>query len=209
MTETLLDGFLDDLERALHDLRRGERRRALREARDHVLCAAAERESDGYTRAESLRGAIASFGSVDTIAAGYRAAGARNGVTAASGVLVGAVVLAALTILPVGGGLGQVFISTSNAADGGCTGRWNERPPSALYPLAWVSSPGPACAVVLHDARHAIVYRQDARGAGWYVVRPAGRQAFTVRNLPAHFRAHGYRVVDDGQIVGRVLPAAG
>jgi hypothetical protein len=198
VTEALLDGYLGELEQALHGLRRGERRRALREARDHVLCAAAERESEGHSRIEALQRAIASFGPVDTIAAGYRASGTRNGVTAASGVLVGALVLAALTILPVGGGLGQIFISTSNAADGGCMGRWNVRPPSALYPLASVSSPSNACEVVLHDARHAVVYRQDVRGAGWYVVH----KAFTP---PARFRE--YKVVDDGQIVGRALPA--
>jgi hypothetical protein len=196
MTEALLDGYLDELDRALRGLRRGERRRALREARDHVLCAAAERESEGHTRAEALQRSIASFGPADTIAAGYRTPGARNGATAASGVLVGALVLAALTILPVGGGLGQIFISTSNAADSGCTGRWNVRPPSALYPLAWVSSPSNACQVVLHDARHAIVYRQDARGAGWYVLHRASTP-------PPHYRE--YKVVDDGQIVGRAL----
>jgi hypothetical protein len=192
VTEALLDGYLDELDRALRGLRRGERRRALREARDHVLCAAAERESEGHARADALQRAITSFGPVETIAAGYRAPGARNGATAASGVLVGALVLAALTILPVGGGLGQIFISTSNAADSGCTGRWNSRPPSALYPRAFVSNPSNACEVVLHDARHAIIYRQDARGAGWYVVH----KAFT---RSARFRE--YKVVDDGQIV--------
>jgi hypothetical protein len=209
MSEPLLDGYLDDLERALRGLRRGERRRALREARDHVLCATAEGESDGRSRTDALLLAIASFGPVDTIAAGYRSPGARSGMTAASGVLVGALVLAALTILPVGGGLGQILISTSNAADSGCTGRWNERPPSALYPLAWVSSPGNTCDVVLHDARHAVVYQQDARGAGWYVVHAAGRVAFSVRTLPRRFQVRGYRVGDDGQIAGRALNTAG
>jgi hypothetical protein len=203
MTE--LDAFLADLERALRPLHRGERRRALREARDHVLCAAAEGESAGQPAPDALRAAIACFGEVDTIAASYiGSGGTRSGLSAASGALVGAVVLAALTILPIGGGLGQLLISTSNAAERGCSGRWNTHPPSALYPLAWVSRPGVACEVVLHDATHAVVFRQDTRGGGWYVVHPSGRTAWSVAHLPARYRARDYTVVDDGQIAGPV-----
>jgi hypothetical protein len=208
--EPELDGYLDDLERALRGLRRSERRRALREARDHVLCAAAEGETKGCSRSDAMRGALESFGPVDVIAAGYRAAGgARSGVTAASGVIVGTAVLAALTILPVGGGLGQILVSSSNAADSGCTGRWNARPASALYPLAWVSSTGQACDVVLHDGRRAVAFQEDTRGAGWYVVQPAGRQSFSAASLPAHFRARDYRVADEGQIMGPALNTPG
>ena len=195
-----LEAYLGALEDALRPLRRSERRRALREARDHVLCAAAEAESEGLERPVALRAAIASFGAPETIAASYLGHGSeRSGL---SGALVGAAVLAALTILPIGGGLGQLFVSTSNAAERGCAGRWNTRPPSALYPFAWVSSPGAACDVVLHDASHAVVFRQDTRASGWYVLRPQGRTAWTVDTLPARFRARNYTVVDDGQITG-------
>jgi hypothetical protein len=202
-----LDAYLAELEGALRPLRRGERRRALREARDHVLCAAAERESDGLERAAAVRSAIASFGAADAIAASYLGPGSeRSGL---SGALVGAVVLAALTMLPIGGGLGQLFVSTSNAAERGCPARWNTRPPSALYPRAWVSSPGAACDVVLHDATHAVVFRQDTRRSGWYVLRPSGKTAWTVATLPARFRAPEYTVVDDGQIAGLAAAHAG
>jgi hypothetical protein len=202
-----LDTYLAELERALRPLRRSERRRALREARDHVLCAAAERESDGLERTVAVRSAIASFGAADAIAASYLGPG--NERSGLSGALVGAIVLAALTMLPIGGGLGQLFVSTSNAAERGCPGRWNTHPPSALYPRAWVSSPGAACNVVLHDATHAIVFRQDTHTSGWYVLRPSGKTAWTVATLPARFRAPDYTVVDDGQIAGLAATHAG
>jgi hypothetical protein len=69
--EPEVEQFLGRLERALHGLRRRERERALREAQDHVLCAADERESSGSERAASLRSAIAAFGAVESVAAGY------------------------------------------------------------------------------------------------------------------------------------------
>jgi hypothetical protein len=202
-----LDAYLAELERALRPLRRRERRRALREARDHLLCAAAEGEAEGLERTAAVRSAIASFGAADTIAASYLGHGSeRSGL---SGALVGAVVLAALTMLPIGGGLGQLFVSTSNAAERGCAGRWNTGPPSALYPLAWVSSPGAACDVVLHDASHAVVFRQDTRTSGWYVLRPSGKPSWTVATLPVRFRARDYTVVGDGQITRLVASHAG
>ncbi len=202
-----LELYLAELERALRPLRRGERRRALREARDHVLCAAAEREANGLERIAAVRSAIASFGAADTIAASYLTHGGER--RSLSGALVGAVVLAALTMLPVGGGLGQLFVSTSSAAVRSCTGRWNTRPPSALYPRAFVSSPGAACDVVLHDASHAVVFRQDTHTSGWYVLRPQGKAAWTVATLPARFRAHDYTVVADGQITRLVTSRTG
>jgi hypothetical protein len=202
-----LDAYLAELERALRPLRRSERRRALREARDHVLCAAAEGEAHGLERTSAVRSAIASFGAADTIAASYLGHGSER--RSLSGALVGAAVLAALTLLPVGGGLGQLFVSTSNAAVRSCTGRWNTRPPSALYPRAFVSSPGAACDVVLHDASHAVVFRQDTHTSGWYVLRPQGRPAWTVSTLPARFRARDYLVVGDGQITRLVASPAG
>jgi hypothetical protein len=130
-----LDRFLDHLERALGGLRRRERARALREARDHLLCAADEREARGGGRDESVRSAIEAFGAVESIAAGYTRP-ARSRVEMVSAVAV--VVLLALAIAPPGGSLGQIMLPTSHAA---------------------VSDPAPppSCTAVFHDARGALV----------------------------------------------------
>jgi hypothetical protein len=138
-----LDRFLDRLERALGGLRRRERARALREARDHLLCAADEHEARGGGRDESVRSAIEAFGAVESIAAGY-ARPTRSRVEMVGAVAV-AVVLA-LAIAPPGGRLGQIMLPTSHAA---------------------VSDPAPPppCTVVFHDARGALVLDL---GAGQY-----------------------------------------
>jgi hypothetical protein len=110
---TELDRFLTSLETSLQRLPRRERRRALREARDHVLCAADERRATGEPPQDALRHAIDAFGATDTIAAGYaRPTRSRRelGVVA-----IGAAVLA-LAFAPTGSALGQILIPTSHAS---------------------------------------------------------------------------------------------
>lgn len=204
MSGATIEGFLAELELALASLSRRERRRAVREARDHLLCAAAERQADGRSRSEAVRGAIDAFGAVAAIAASYRRPRRSGGAIATASGLVGVVVLAALTILPTGGGLGQVFISTSHAAESGCAGRWNAEPPSSLYRRAWVSSPGSRCDVVLHDAARAVVFQQDARGGTWYTIHPPGQASWSLGALPRRYRALEYSVVGAGRIDARL-----
>lgn len=110
MIDSDLERFSDAFEHALRGVGRRERRRAIREARDHVLCAAADRESQGASRAEALRHAIAAFGAVDQIAASYRAPRARARMATATGLLLAAAAFAALTVAPTS------IISTSHAA---------------------------------------------------------------------------------------------
>jgi hypothetical protein len=141
--EPELDRFLGRLERALGGLRRRERARALREARDHLLCAADDREARGGSRVESVRSAIEAFGAVESIAASYaRPARSRVEMVSAGATAVVAIVLA-LAIAPPGGRLGQILLPTSHAA---------------------VSDPAPApsCTVLLHDARGGLVLRLGA-----------------------------------------------
>lgn len=195
----MIDAFLVELEQALHRLGRRERRRAIREARDHVLCAAAEAEANGAAHADAIREAIESFGSVRAIAASYARTGpGRGGAAAASTVAVGVLVLAALTVLPTGNGLG--LISTSHAADNGCASRWNAGPPSARFAQAWISGHGAACDVVLHHAGRAVIFRQADAGAGWQPLGAAAGPLWKVASIPSPLRAHPYRVADDGQV---------
>jgi hypothetical protein len=108
-----LDRFLASLDASLQRLPRRERRRALREARDHVLCAADERRAGGESPQDALQHAIHAFGATETIAAGYaRPTRSRRelGVVA-----IGAAVLA-LAFAPTGSALGQILIPTSHAS---------------------------------------------------------------------------------------------
>ena len=153
MIEPDLERFLDRLDGALGGLRRRERARALREARDHLLCAADEREARGHGRVESLRSAIEAFGAVESIAASYaRPARSRAEMVTAGAVAVVAVVLA-LAIAPPGGRLGQILLPTSHAA-------------------VHEPAPPPTCAVVLHDAGGALVlqFAGAQRGHNKYCV---------------------------------------
>ena len=115
MIEPPIEHFLDGLESALHGLRRRERARAMREARDHLLCAAADREARGAGPVEAVRSAIEAFGAVESIAASYaRPSRSRAEMVTAGGLAVVAVVLA-LAIAPPGGRIGQILIPTSHA----------------------------------------------------------------------------------------------
>jgi hypothetical protein len=187
VTEPQLQRFLDGFERALHATGRRERRRALREAHDHVLCSAAERQSDGVGRADAVADAIASFGPVDAIAASYRAPRSRTNIATVSG-LVLAVALAALSFAP-----GSI-IPTSHAADSTCPLRWNAHPFSSPFRLAWVSASGSGCDVVLHAGSRARVFHQDTRTDTWHVsTRPFA-------SLSAHQRTREYVLGGDGRI---------
>jgi hypothetical protein len=110
VSEAELERFSDGFERALRRVGRRERRRAMREARDHVLCAAADRQSQGATREDALRHAIVAFGPVDEIAASYRVPRSRASIATATGLVLAAAAFAALTVAPTS------IISTSHAA---------------------------------------------------------------------------------------------
>jgi hypothetical protein len=145
--EPQIERFLGGLESALHGLRRRERARAMREARDHLLCAASDREARGAEPAVAARSAIEAFGAVESIAASYaRPARSRSEMVTAGGLAVVAVVLA-LVIAPPGGRLGQILIPTSHAA---------------------VPAPAPACTVVLHDTDGALVTMPGQRERNKY-----------------------------------------
>lgn len=147
MIDPQVEHFLDRLESALHGLRRRERARALREARDHLLCAPADREARGASHAEAVRSAIDAFGAAESIAASYaRPARSRAEMVTAGGLAVVAVVLA-LAIAPPGGRLGQILIPTSHAA---------------------VPAPAPTCTIVLHDADGALVTLTGQRERNTY-----------------------------------------
>jgi hypothetical protein len=202
--EPELERYLARLERALGGLRRGERERALREARDHVLCAADDRASRGRGRSESVRAAIEAFGAVESIAASYARPARSRGELLRAGTVAIAAVAVALAIAPTGGRLGQILIPTSHAAVGECAGRWNAAPPATGYRLAFVSAPAPACEVVLHDARHARVFRLSARDGRWHAIVPTVLSGWPLARVPASLRAHPYAVEPDGRI-GRRL----
>jgi hypothetical protein len=189
--EPELERFLARFEEALRRSRRRDRRRAIREAHDHLLCAAAERQSGGSGRAEAVRDAIASFGSVDAIAAGYRAPRSRTNLATATGLALTAV-LAALTIAPTS------IIPTSHAAESNCPARWNSHPVTSVYRSAWVSASGSGCDVVLHDARRARVFHQASRDGGWQLT------ARPVAGLSADLRMRDYVVGGDGRIERRI-----
>jgi hypothetical protein len=133
-----LEQFLARLERELRQLGRRERGRALREARDHVLCAADEREALGCPRPEAVTRAIEAFGAVESIAAGY-AHGVRSRAEIGA-IAVGAVVLA-LAFAPTGSRIGQFLIPTSHAADSQSDGRWRAIVPArgSSWPLARIA----------------------------------------------------------------------
>ena len=197
MIEPELEQFLARLEGALHDLRRRERERVLREARDHVLCAA-RRGPAGPAAA------IEAFGAVDAIAAGYgrpvRARTERLG-----GLLVAAVaVIALLAIAPPGGRFGSILISTSHAAESECAGRWNAQPAAHGYGLAWVSTARPACEVVLHDATRARVFRQVDGSDRWHPIVLHGQRVWPLARVPWRVRDHAYTVGPDGLIGRRI-----
>ena len=136
MIEPRIEHFLDGLEAALQGLRRRERARAVREARDHLLCAAAVARPGERGASRPCGPTIEAFGAVESIAASYaRPARSRAEMVTASALAVVAVVLA-LAIAPPGGRLGQILIPTSHAA---------------------VPTPAPPCTVVLHAADGALV----------------------------------------------------
>jgi hypothetical protein len=108
--ESELERFTDGFERALRGVGRRERRRAIREARDHVLCAAEDQQSQGASRADALQHAIVAFGAVDQIAASYRAPRSRARMATATGLVLAAAAFATLTVAPTS------IISTSHAA---------------------------------------------------------------------------------------------
>jgi hypothetical protein len=194
-----LEQFLARLERALRSLGRRERGRALSEARDHVLCAADEREARGCARPEALRRSIEAFGAVESIAAGY----SRNGRSRAeiAAMAVGAVVLA-LLFAPTGSRIGQILIPTSHAAESQCAGRWNAQPRPAAFRSAWVSTSPPGCEVVLHDARRALIFREDARSGRWRAIVPAAGSSWPLARIAPSLRTHAYTVSASGLISG-------
>jgi hypothetical protein len=199
--EPEIEQFLGRLERSLGGLRRRERERALREARDHVLCGAAEQETLGRRRPEAVERAIEAFGAVESVAAGYaRPLRSRTELLPA----LALVALLVLAVAPTGGRIGQILIPTSHAAVSECTGRWNARPAATGFQLAWVSSPQPSCEVVLHGPTHARVFRQAAPGDAWRTIVPAGGSSWLVTSLPAALRTHAYAVGPGGRI-GRRL----
>jgi hypothetical protein len=196
-----LELFLARLERALRPLGRRERGRALREARDHLLCAADEREALGCPRPEAVTRAIEAFGAVESIAAGYaRSVRSRAELGA---IAVGAVVLA-LAFAPTGSRIGQFLIPTSHAADSQCAGRWNAQAHVTGFPQAWVSTPQPGCEVVLHDAQRALVFRQDASDGRWRAIVPARGSSWPLARIARGMRAHAY-AVDANGLIGRRL----
>jgi hypothetical protein len=196
-----LELFLARLGRARRPLGRRERGRALREARDHLLCAADEREALGCPRREAVTRAIEAFGAVESIAAGYaRSVRSRAELGA---IAVGAVVLA-LAFAPTGSRIGQFLIPTSHAADSQCAGRWNARAQVTGYPEAWVSAPRPGCEVVLHDAQRALVFRQEASDGRWRAIVPAHGASWPLASIAPGIRAHAYAVDADG-LIGRRL----
>jgi hypothetical protein len=108
--ESELERFSDAFERALRGVGRRERRRAIREARDHVLCAAADREAQGASRIDAMQHAIVAFGPLDQIAASYRAPRSRARLAVATGLVLAAAAFATLTVAPTS------IISSSHAA---------------------------------------------------------------------------------------------
>jgi hypothetical protein len=195
MTEPEIEHFLERLGLALREIGRRERERALREARDHLLCAAGEHESRGRAHDDAVRSAIVAFGAVESIAAGYAPPARTRRETVIAGAVAIATVVLALVIMPPSGRIGQILLATSNAAVSECAGRWNAQPPATGYRLAWVSTPRPACEVVLHDTRHALAFQQNTRAGHWRVV---------VASISAELRARNYLVGSDGQIGRRV-----
>jgi hypothetical protein len=194
--EPELEQFLTRLEGALHDLRRRERERVLREARDHVLCAA--------DAGQPVPAAIEAFGAVEAIAAGY-ARPVRPRAERLGGALVAAVaVIALLAIAPPGGRFGSILISTSHAAESECAGRWNAEPATRGYGLAWVSTARPACEVVLHDATRARVFRQIDGSDRWHAIVLHGDPVWPLARVPGRVRDHAYVVGPDG-LIGRRL----
>lgn len=145
MIEPDLERFVDGYERALHDVGRRERRRAIGEARDHVLCAAADWQAQGLDRPQALQRAIGAFGPIDQIAAGYRVPHPRTRLATATGTLLAAAAFAALTFAPTS------IIPTSHAAGTPCVKRSNERP-VALPSSSPRTASGPQCAARPHDA---------------------------------------------------------
>jgi len=196
-----LEQFLARLERALHALGRRERGRALREARDHLVCAADERQALGCPRPEAVKRAIEAFGAVEAIAAGY-ARGVRPRAELGA-MVVGAIVLA-LAFAPTGSRIGQLLIPTSHAADSQCAGRGNARAHVTGYREAWVSAPRPGCEIVLHDARRALVFRQATSDGRWRAILPARGSSWPLARIAPAMRAHAHAVDADGQI-GRRL----
>ena len=161
MIEPDLEQFVDGYERALHDVGRRERRRAIGEARDHVLCAAADWQSQGLDRAEALQRAIGAFGPIDQIAAGYRAPHPRTRLATATGMLLAAAAFAALTFAPTS------IIPTSHAAGTTCIAPSNERPVALPGRSARTTASGSRCAARPHDAAN----------PRRYALTPVGRTA--------------------------------
>lgn len=196
MIERELEQFLGRLEQALSTVGRRERQRALREARDHVLCAVAE--------GRSARSAIEAFGAVESIAAGYARPSRSGGGLARAGALATVAVACAFAFAPTGSRLGEILIPTSHAADMQCAGRWNADPVATGFRLAWVSSPGPSCEVVLHGARLARVFRQDTLAGRWRAIVASDGASWRISRLSSSAREHAYAVGSDGRI-GRRL----
>lgn len=147
MIEPDLERFVDGFERALRDVGRRERRRAIGEARDHVLCAAADWQSHGFDRAEALQRAIGAFGPIDQIAAGYREPQARTRLATATGLVLAAAAFAALTFAPTS------IIPTSHAAGTSCIERSSKHPAALPGGAHRTTATGSRCAVRPHDVR--------------------------------------------------------
>jgi hypothetical protein len=139
-----LERFVDRFERALRDVRRGERRRAIGEVRDHVLCAAADWQSQGLDRPAALERAISAFGPIDQIAAGYRVPPSRVRLATATGLVLAAAAFAALTFAPTS------IIPTSHAAGTTCAGRSTASPVALPSGSARTTTGGSRCASKLH-----------------------------------------------------------
>jgi hypothetical protein len=202
--EPEVDRYLADLADALRRLPRRERERALREARDHLLCAVDTGELAGRARSESVRSAIAAFGPVEAVAAAHVRPPRTRPALLRAGSLAVAAAVSALAFAPAGSRLGQILIPTSHAAGTACAGRWNEAPRPTPYRLAWVSSPTPACEVVLHDGRRARLFRQDARNGRWHAIVQAGRSTWPLTRVPAVVQAHPYTVEPNGRLGRRI-----
>ena len=204
MIEPELERYLARLAHALDRLPRRERERALREARDHLLCAAEAAEAGGRAHHEALGTAIAAFGPAETVAAGYsRPPRARPTLLRAAS-LAAVAALGALAFAPTGSRLGQIVMPTSHASDTACAGRWNQQPTRTGYRLARVSSPQPACEVILHDARTARVFLQDAPDGHWRAIVRAGESSWPLVRVPVLAQSHAFRVDPDGRLGRRI-----
>jgi hypothetical protein len=199
----------DALRRLRRDLRRvgwRDRRRALAEARDHLLQAAEDARASGHDPGEAERIAVARFGEPGSVAGGYprRWRGAAVSLAAAASLLVLTPSLDRMARL------GSAIVPASDAMGGTCIQRWNARPrPEAGYDRAWVSpTAGSAvCTVVPHRPGSALVFFGPVSAAHWQLIpQPGtrGRPTWHIDALALRWRQRDFALSVDGRI-GRQL----